>query len=193
MATVANGEAGRFYGRKGDVMQLTLNQRGYENHWLHEVTHLEHEDGRMLLKIYGVRVLALFVATFVWVMFTLASGVFAVAMVMLIGAFVGNAHHLLSSTQKRAHQSSAFLLTVLGGIGANVLAGLALFSSKMGVSYREVLASRRIPEDLPVLLNSFVESFRPEDGLFYLLAAVVAMLSARYFGRKGRSAVLGKR
>jgi len=161
-------------------MQLTTCQLFSNPQWLYDVTHLPHEDGRMLLKIYVARVVALIVATCLWIVLTLASGLFTVAMVIVIGALVGNAHHLLGSMPRRAHHSSALLLTIVGGIGANVLAGLALFSSKMGIGYWEVLASRRIPEDLQMLFDTFVASFRIEDGFFFVLAVVVTMLSARY-------------
>ena len=160
-------------------MQLTFPQLVHEHHWLHDLTHLQHEKGWMLLRIYSARVLALAVTTSLWVRLTLATGVFTAAMVVLIGVAVGNAHHLLGNVPRRAHHSNALLMTVLGGMAANILAGLALFSSRMGVGYWEVLASRRIPEDLPMLLDAFVESFRLEDGFFYFLAAVLSMLSAR--------------
>ncbi|GEM_PF-6620460 len=161
-------------------MQLTFNHILHHHNSLHGHTHLVHEDGRMLLRIYGVRLEALVIATCLWVMLTLLSNNFNVAMVILIGAAVGNAHHLLANKPRRAHHFSAIALTLCGGIVANVLAGLALFSNRMGVTYGEVLTSRRFPEDVPVLANAFAESFRPEDGLFYALAIVVAMISARH-------------
>ena len=151
-----------------------LNQR-----WLHTVIHEEHEDSRFLIKIYGVRVGALIIASCLWVVLTLVSGFLSVAMVILIGAAVGNAHHLLAGVPRWAHYSSAFLLTLCGGIVANVLAGLALFSSNMGIGYGQVLIARRIPEELPMLVNLFIESFRSKDGLFYVLAVTVALFSAR--------------
>lgn len=161
-------------------MHLTFNHMPHHHTFLRDLVYLDHEDGRMLLRIYGVRLEALAVATCLWVMLTLVSGVFTVAMVILIGAAVGNAHHLLGSMPRRAHHSSAIALTLGGGIVANVLAGLALFSSRMGVGYGEVLTSQRLPEDLPVLAKTFAESFRPEDALFYALAIGIAMLSARH-------------
>ena len=160
-------------------MKLTYDQSMLNYRLLHAAIHEEHEDGRLLLKIYGVRVGALVLASCLWVMLTLVSGFLSVAMVILIGAAVGNAHHLLAGVPRWAHHSSAFLLTLCGGIVANVLAGLALFSSTMGIGYWQVLIARRIPEDLPMLVNLFMESFRPEDGLFYALAVTVALFSAR--------------
>ena len=88
---------------------------------------------------------------------------------------------------RRAHHSSVILVTLCGGIVANILAGLALYSNKMGVGYWQVLSSRRFPDDLPMLLETFGESFRVEDALFYGLAIAIAMLSARRLNawRKG--------
>lgn len=160
-------------------MQLTSGNIMINPHWWHVVTHLEREESLLLLEIYSIRVAALIATTCLWVMLTMATGTFTVVMVILIGAAVGNAHHLLPRMPCRAHHSSALLLTVCGGIVANVLAGLALFSTQMGVAYWQVLSSRRIPEDLPVLAGVFADSFRPEDALFYLLAVVVVIFSAR--------------
>jgi len=139
------------------------------------------------MKIYGVRMGALVIAGGLWIMLTLVSGFFNVAMVILIGAAVGNAHHLLVAVPCWAHHSSTLLLTLCGGIVANVLAGLALFSSSMGISYGQVLTARRIPEDLAMLVNLFVESFRLEDALFYTLAVTIALVSARRRGGWRRS------
>ena len=169
----------RFAGGKGDVMQLTFNQTLHHHHRLRDIVHLDHEDGRMLLRIYGVRLEALAIATCLWVILTLVSGIFSVVMVILIGAAVGNAHHLLGKMPRRTHNGSAILLTLCGGIVANILAGLALYSNKLGVGYWQVLSSRRFPDDLSMLAETFVGSFRVEDGLFYALAIVIAMLSAR--------------
>lgn len=160
-------------------MKLTYDQSMLNQRWLHAAVHKEHEGGGLLIKIYGVRVGALIIASCLWVVLTLVSGSLSVALVILIGAAVGNAHHLLAAVPRWAHYSSAFLLTLCGGIVANVLAGLALFSSNMGVGYGQVLIARRIPEDLPMLVNLFIESFRPEDALFYALAVTVALFSAR--------------
>jgi hypothetical protein len=113
-------------------------------------------------------------------MITLATGFLTVAMVVLIGLAIGNAHHMLSRMPRRAHHSSALLLTLCGGVIANVLAGLALYSSKMGVGYWQVLAARRIPEELSMLAGVFAESYRPEDGIFYCMAVAAAMLFARH-------------
>jgi hypothetical protein len=164
-------------------MKLTYDQFMLNQRWLHTAIHEEHEDGKLLIKIYGVRLGALVIASCLWVMLTLVSGFFSVAMVIVIGVAIGNAHLLLTAVPRWAHHSSALLLTLCGGLVANVLAGLALFSSKMGVSYWQVLTARRIPDDLPMLVNLFVESFRPADALFYALAVTVALFSARR--RKG--------
>jgi hypothetical protein len=134
----------------------------------------------MLMKLYCVRVAALAAVTALWVMVTLATGFLSVAVVILIGLAIGNAHHMLSRMPRRAHYSSALLLTLCGGVVANVLAGLALYSSKMGVDYWQVLAARRTPEELSMLAGVFAESYRPEDSLFYCLAVASAALFARH-------------
>ena len=161
-------------------MSRTFDRVMLHQHCLQTARHREHEDSRLLMQLYGMRFAALVAATCLWVVVTLVSGVMSVAMVVMIGAMVGNAHHLLGNVPRWTHYGSVLLLTLLGGLVANVLAGLALFSSTMGMSYWQVLSSRRIPEDMPMLVNVFVESFRPEDGLFYALAVVVAMLSLRH-------------
>jgi len=168
-------------------MHLTSGNIMINPHWWHFFTHLEREEGTLLLEIYGIRVAALIAVTCLWIIFTLATGIFTVVIVILVGAAVGNAHHLLRRMPCRAHHSSALLLTICGGISANALAGLALFSTQMGIEYWQVLASRRLPEDLPVLAQVFSESFRPEDALFYLLAAVVVVFSARNLKRWRKS------
>ena len=166
--------------RKGDIMQHTFGHTTLPHHWWHHEEHLAHEEPGLLMKIYCVRVLAFAVVSCFWVVLTLATGVLSMAMVMLIGLAVGNAHHLLAAIPRRAHLSSAILLTVCGGLLANVLAGLALYSSKVGVSYWQVLAARSIPEELPMLTGVFVDSYRLEDSLVYILAVGAAVLSARY-------------
>jgi hypothetical protein len=161
-------------------MSRTFDHMMLNQHGLQTAMHLEDDDSRLLMQLYGMRVAALVAATCLWVGVTLISGVMTVAMVVLVGAMVGNAHHLLGNVPRWTHYGSVLLLTLLGGFVANVLAGLALFSSTMGVSYWQVLTSRRIPEDMPMLVNLFVESSRPADGLFYALAVAVAMLSLRH-------------
>jgi hypothetical protein len=161
-------------------MQLTFGHIMLNHHRWHPGVHLAHEEPAMLMKLYCVRVAALAAVTALWVMITLATGFLTVSMVILIGLAIGNAHHMLSRMPRRAHLSSTLLLTMCGGVVANVLAGLALYSSKMGVDYWQVLTARRIPEDLSMLAGVFAESYRPEDSLFYCLAVAASMLSARY-------------
>jgi len=161
-------------------MQLTFGHIMLNHRWWHPEVHLAHEEPAVLMKLYCVRVAALAAVTALWVMITLTTGFFTVALVVLIGLAIGNAHHMLSRMPSRAHHSSALLLTLCGGIVANVLAGLALYSSKMGVAYWQVLTARRIPEDLSMLGGVFAESYRPEDSLFYCLAVASAMLFARH-------------
>lgn len=128
--------------------------------------------------LYGVRGMALLAGAAVWVALILGTGMFSVAPVILIGFAIGNAHRLLPFKFHRAHLPSTTYITLIGGLLANVFAGLAEFSSTMGVSYTMVLSARRIPEELPMLGNAFVEAFRVQDGFYYALAMLTAVWCA---------------
>lgn len=128
--------------------------------------------------LYGVRVMALLAVSALWVAMVLFTGIFTVAPVILIGFAAGNMHRLLPYRFHRAHLPSVTYITLIGGLLANVCAGLAEFSSTMGVSYAHVLSARQIPEELPMLATAFIEAFRVQDGIYYLLAVGIAICCA---------------
>jgi hypothetical protein len=130
------------------------------------------------MQLYGVRIAAMIISAGVWVALTLFFGIFTVAVVIMVGLLVGNAHRLLPHMH-RHHLANAISLTLLGGIFANVLAGLALFSADFGVSYWQVLAARQFPQDLILLGGLFVDAFRPQDLLYYLIAIAAAIRFAQ--------------
>lgn len=135
------------------------------------------------VSLFGLRLVILSALTAVWVTQVLLTGFFSVAMVVLIGVAIGNAHWLLPKGLNRSHRTSAFPMVLFGSLAANVLAGLALFSSNMGIDYWQVLAAQRFPEDMPRLAGVFADSFRIQD-LFYYVLAIGAMF---YFARRKKS------
>ena len=78
----------------------------------------------------------------------------------------------------RAHLPSALYIVLIGGAAANLFAGLAEFSARMGVDYASVLSAWRIPTDLPRLGSIFVAAFRVQDVAYYGLALVAALWCA---------------
>ena len=128
----------------------------------------------------GLRILAIIATALIWISITLSTGIFTVAMVVFLGVLVGSSHFLLGQGNKHFHLLSALLLTICGGLICNVLAGLALFSHKMGVSYSQVLTSQRFPEDLLILGNVFFESLRPQDVVYYGLAIAIVVYFAHF-------------
>jgi len=145
----------------------------------HPVSDRKTEKPGRLVFLYSVRGIALVSVSCVWVAFTLSTGIFTVAMVMLIGGSIGFAHLALPEALRRPHLPSALTMTLLGGLLANVLAGLALFSSTSGVSYWQVLTARKFPDDLSMLGGVFMESFRFQDAVYYLLSMVVVFFFAQ--------------
>jgi hypothetical protein len=124
----------------------------------------------------------------IWVFFTWLTGVFTVAFVILLGAAIGSVHLLRPKGVQRFNLPSALMLTLFGGIVSNVLAGLALFSSKMGVSYWQVLSAQRFPEDIKMLSSVFLESFRAQDLFFYVFALTTVVYFAQRSYLRGKNA-----
>jgi len=145
----------------------------------HPVSDRKAEKTCRLLCLYGVRSIALVAVACAWVALTLSTGIFSVAMVILIGAAIGSVHLALPGALRRPHLPSALTMTFLGGLLANVLAGLALFSNTVGVSYWQVLMARQFPDDLPMLRDAFIESFQFQDAIFYLLSMVAVIFLAQ--------------
>ncbi|PLX79084.1 MAG: hypothetical protein C0616_12360 [Desulfuromonas sp.] len=138
------------------------------------------------LALFALRTFLLFTLTAVWVVQVLLTGFFSVAMVVLIGVAIGNAHWLLPKGLNRSHRTSAFPMVLFGSLAANVLAGLALFSANMGIDYWQVLAAQRFPEDMPRLAGVFADSFRIQDVFYYVLAIGAVF----YFARRKKSVVI---
>ncbi len=128
--------------------------------------------------LYGVRGGALLLGASLWVALVLATGVFSLAPLVLIGLAVGSAHRVLAFRYHRAHLPSALYIVLIGGVAANLFAGLAEFSARMGVDYASVLSAWRIPTDLPRLGSIFVAAFRVQDVAYYGLALVAALWCA---------------
>jgi len=131
---------------------------------------LPRNDTKSIFMLYGVRALAVMGVAGIWVVLTLTTGIFTVAMVIPLGIAIGISHRLMKRRVRICHLPSALFLTLTGGIVCNTLAGLAFFSYKMGVNYWNVLLGRRIPEDLPMLAETFARSFEPQDFVFYSLS-----------------------
>ena len=134
------------------------------------------------------RVMATFLVAGIWVFFTWLTGFFTVAFVILIGAAIESVHLLTPKGIQRFNLPSALMLTLFGGIVSNVLAGLALFSSKMGVSYWQVLSAQRFPEDIKMLSSVFLESFRAQDLFFYVFALTTVVYFAQRSYLRGKNA-----
>ena len=141
-----------------------------------------------ILILHLARVMATFLVAGTWVFFTWLTSVFTVAFVILLGVAIGSVHLLISKGFQRFNLPSALVLTLFGGIVSNVLAGLALFSSKMGVSYWQVLSARRFPEDIQMLSSVFLESFRPQDLFFYVFAFTTVAYFAQRNYLRGKNA-----
>ena len=133
-----------------------------------------------ILTLHVARLAIVFLVTCLWVAFTLSTGHLTAAFVVLLGVAIGCTQFFIPKGVNRFYLPSALVLTLLGGIISNVLAGLAFFSSKMGVSYWQVLDARRFPEDIQMLSAVFLESFRPEDLFFYAFA----LTSVAYLAQK---------
>ena len=133
-----------------------------------------------VLKLFTIRATAILATTGIWVSITLLTGFFTVGLVVLLGMAVGSSHFLLQHKPQRYHLLSALLMTVFGGVICNVFAGLALFSSKMGVGYWQVLSANLSPENLQTLGGVFVRSARPEDLAYYLLATTAVLFFAQH-------------
>jgi len=129
-----------------------------------------------LAALLALQGLAWFGITAFWVALTLTTGFFSVAPVILIGAAVGGVHLVLPGNLQRAHLPSTILAALLGGVLANILTGLAEYSSWHGISYWQVLGSRQFPADLQILGTAFIEAFRIQDGGYYLLAVITAAI-----------------
>jgi len=150
-----------------------------EQRW-HELIHPARDRAQdpppVRFRLFGLRLLSITAITGLWIYLVLSTGFFSVAMVILIGIGIGSVHRLLPRTMQRPHLPCALIMTLVGGVLANVFAGLAEFSYNVGVSYWQVLGARQFPEDFAMLGNAFVEAFRIQDLLYYLLALTATVV-----------------
>ena len=165
------------------ILANTLKKTSHETRW-EIIKHFRAASGgdslSRILTLHVARLASVLLVTCLWVVFTLSTGFFTVAFVVLLGIAIGCTPFLMPIGMNRFYLPSALVLTLLSGIISNVLAGLAFFSSKMGVSYWQVLDARRFPEDISILSTVFLESFRSEDLFFY----VFALTSVAYLAQK---------
>ena len=173
------------------ILSSTLKKTSFEVRW-EIIKHFRATSGgdalSRILTLHVARLAIVFLVTCLWVAFTLSTGHLTGAFVVLLGVAIGCTQFFIPKGINRFYLPSALVLTLLGGIISNVLAGLAFFSSKMGVSYWQVLDARRFPEDIQMLSAVFLESFRPEDLFFYAFALTSLVYLAQKSYICGRNA-----
>ena len=173
------------------ILSSTLKKTSFEVRW-EIIKHFRATSGgdalSRILTLQVARLATVFLVTCLWVAFTLSTGHLTAAFVVLLGVAIGCTQFFIPKGINRFYLPSALVLTLLGGIISNVLAGLAFFSSKMGVSYWQVLDARRFPEDIQMLSTVFLESFRPEDLFFYAFALTSLVYLAQKSYICGRNA-----
>jgi uncharacterized membrane protein SpoIIM required for sporulation len=160
-----------------------LLKTSFLDRWLlvkHSKDFVQPDSLAQILKLYIARFVATLLIATIWVAFTLTTGIFTVGIVVLLGVAIGVAHFPLRQKPHRFHLLGALLLTIAGGLLCNVLAGLAFYSSKMGVSYWQVLVANLSMENMQMLSGVFVQSVLPEDLLYYMIATTVVLFFAQY-------------
>lgn len=160
-----------------------LLKTSFLDRWLlikHSKDFVQSDSLSQILKLYIARFVAILLTATIWVAFTLTTGIFTVGIVILLGVAIGVAHFPLRQKPHRFHLLGALLLTIAGGILCNVLAGLAFFSSKMGVSYWQVLVTNLSVENMQMLSGVFIQSMLPEDLLYYMAATAAVLFFAQY-------------
>lgn len=136
------------------------------------------------LSLLVVRLTVILMVASLWIAFTLSTGIFTTVFLILLGVGIGCTPSLMPKGLNRFHLPSALLLTLLGGLLCNMLAGLAFFSAKMGVSFWSVLLGRRVPEDIQMLVTVFIDSVRAQDLIYYAVSmAIVIYLAQRNYIR----------
>jgi len=83
------------------------------------------DDLSCILTLHVARLATVFLVTCLWVAFTLSTGHLTVVFVVLLGVAIGCTQFFMPKGMNRFYLPSAFMLTLLGGIISNVLAGLA--------------------------------------------------------------------
>lgn len=172
-----------------------LEKTSFFDRWLlvkHSKDFVQSDPPIILLKLYILRLAAILLVAAIWVTFTLLSGFFTVGVVILIGGATGIAHFFTKIKPHRFHILSALLLTFACGVICNVLAGLAFFSSKMGVSYWQVLITNLSPENMQMLSWVFVQSVLPQDLIYYLISITIVFFFAQhsyFYGMSGSQSI----
>ena len=169
----------------GDTMKFlkVLLKTSFLDRWLlvkHSKDFVPPDSLTLILKLYVARFVATLLTAIIWVAFTLTTGIFTVGMVVLLGVAIGSAHFSLRQKPHRFHLLGALLMTIAGGMLCNVLAGLAFFSSKMGVSYWQVLVANLSIENIQILSGVFIQSVLPEDLLYYMVATTAVLFFAQH-------------
>lgn len=161
-----------------------FEKTSFLDRWLlvkHSKDFVEPDSMLLILKLYAVRFVAVLLVAVTWATVTLSTGIFTVGMVIMLGMATGSAHFLLGQRPQRFHLLNALLVTVFGGVLCNVLAGLAFFSSKMGVSYWQVLVANFNPDNLRILKVVFLQSLLPEDLIYYMAAITSVFFFAQHY------------
>jgi len=150
-----------------------------------------HSDpAQSILKLYALRLGATFATATLWAAVTFSTEIFTASVVVLLGVAIGSVHLFLREAPRRFYLLNSLLCTMIGILVCNVLAGLAFFSSKMGISYWQVLSTNLVPEKWHLLGSILIRSVHAVDFIYYLgaLAAVLFF----YYQHEHRQS-LGKR
>lgn len=129
-----------------------------------------------VLKLYALRLGATFIIAALWAVVTFSTEMFTTSVVVLLGVAIGSVHLFLREAPRRFYLLNSLLFTMIGGLVCNVLAGLAFFSSKMGISYWHVLSTNLVPEKWPLLGSLLVRSLQATDFIYYLGAFTAVLL-----------------
>lgn len=134
------------------------------------------DPAQRVLKLYALRLWATFATATLWVIFTFSTEYFTSSIVLFLGVAIGITHLFLRETPRRFYLLNSLLFTVVGSLICHVLAGLAFFSSKMGISYWHVLSTNLVPEKWPLLGSLLVRSLQATDFIYYLGAFTAVLL-----------------
>ena len=148
------------------------------------------DPAQRVLKLYALRIGAIFATATLWTAVTFSTEVFTNSIVVLLGVAIGSAHLLLRESPRQFYLLNSLLFTMIGSLICNVLAGLAFFSSKMGISYWQVLSTNLVPEKWSMLSGILIQSAHAVDFIYYLGAITVILL---FYHQHEHRQCLGKR
>lgn len=131
---------------------------------------------RRILKLYALRLGATFTIATLWAAVTLSTETFTASVIVLLGGAIGSTHLLLREAPRRFCLLNSLLFTMVGSLTCNILVGLAYFSSKMGISYWQVLGTNLVPEKWPLLTSNLIRSIHAVDFIYYLGAFAAILL-----------------